>query len=243
MSKYKWKDIAWWDLLLVPIVIVASLLFGILTVIISVTFFNMDHESLLTSSYGLAAQVTASALAYIVVIISFYLLHFRTMGQRFMNGLRGIRQYVFWIVGAYLIAQAVSWIYSYLQQWLPEQFQYDTTQNEIMINQLFSISWFTPINFMMIVILAPVVEEIFFRHILIGELGKKLNFKVMAVVSVLLFAGVHVIQATSPFEIIDYLILAIPLVFLYMKSGRNLGVSIAFHMLNNFISFVVTLMQ
>lgn len=42
---------------------------------------------------------------------------------------------------------------------------------------------------------------------------------------------------------IDYLILAVPLVFLYIKSGRNLGVSIAFHMLNNFISFVVTIIQ
>lgn len=165
------------------------------------------------------------------------------MGQRFMKGLQGIRQYIFWIVGAYLVAQAASTLYGYLQQFLPERFQYDTTQNEMLIDQLFAIPWFTPINFMMIVILAPVVEEIFFRHILIGELGKKLNFKVMAVISALLFAGVHVLQATSPFEMIDYLILAVPLVFLYIKSGRNLGVSIAFHMLNNFISFVVTIIQ
>ncbi|EHD0645388.1 CPBP family intramembrane metalloprotease [Staphylococcus pseudintermedius] len=243
MSKYKWKDIAWRDLLLVPIVLVATFVFGILAAIISFVFFNVSEAALLSDSNALVAQVIATVVAYLIVILSFYLLHYKTMGQRFMKGLQGIRQYIFWIVGAYLVAQAASTFYGYLQQFLPERFQYDTTQNEMLIDQLFAIPWFTPINFMMIVILAPVVEEIFFRHILIGELGKKLNFKVMAVISALLFAGVHVLQATSPFEMIDYLILAVPLVFLYIKSGRNLGVSIAFHMLNNFISFVVTIIQ
>lgn len=99
MSKYKWKDIAWRDLLLVPIVIVATFVFGILAAIISFVFFNVSEAALLSDSNALVAQVIATVVAYLIVILSFYLLHYKTMGQRFMKGLQGIRQYIFWIVG------------------------------------------------------------------------------------------------------------------------------------------------
>lgn len=87
MSKYKWKDIAWRDLLLVPIVIVATFVFGILAAIISFVFFNVSEAALLSDSNALVAQVIATVVAYLIVILSFYLLHYKTMGQRFMKGL------------------------------------------------------------------------------------------------------------------------------------------------------------
>ena len=39
--------------------------------------------------------------------------------------------------------------------------------------------------FVLIVIVGPIVEELVFRHLLIGELGKKFNFIVMGVISAL----------------------------------------------------------
>ena len=38
---------------------------------------------------------------------------------------------------------------------------------------------FIPFAFVLIVIVGPIVEELVFRHLLIGELGKKFNFIVM----------------------------------------------------------------
>lgn len=64
MSKYKWKDIAWRDLLLVPIVIVATFVFGILAAIISFVFFNVSEAALLSDSNALVAQVIATVVAY-----------------------------------------------------------------------------------------------------------------------------------------------------------------------------------
>ncbi len=92
-------------------------------------------------------------------------------------------------------------------------------------------------------IVGPIVEEIVFRHILIGELGKKFNFIAMSIVSVFLFAFIHVTDAKSPFEFGPYLILSIILVFTYLKSGRNLGSTIALHIANNFVSFVISVIS
>ena len=92
----------------------------------------------------------------------------------------------------------------------------------------------------MIVIAGPVVEELVFRHIIIGELGKKFNFIVMGIVSAITFTLIHVTDAKSPFEFGAYFILALSLVFVYLISGRNLAASIGLHMLNNLVSFIYT---
>ncbi len=66
----------------------------------------------------------------------------------------------------------------------------------------------------------------------------------MSIVSVFLFAFIHVTDAKSPFEFGPYLILSIILVFTYLKSGRNLEAStIALHIANNFVSFVISVIS
>ena len=90
-------------------------------------------------------------------------------------------------------------------------------------------------------IVGPIVEELVFRHILIGELGKKFNFIVMGIISAVLFTYIHVTDAKSPFEFGAYFILAIALVSVYLISKRNLAASISLHMLNNLVSFIYTL--
>ena len=75
--------------------------------------------------------------------------------------------------------------------------------------------------FLDIVIVTPIVEELLFRHLIIHELGKKLTYGAMYVVSVLIFAGLHVLSASSPFEVGPYLIMAIGFVVAYHYSGRN----------------------
>ena len=126
---------------------------------------------------------------------------------------------------------------------LPEHWQFHDTQNEQEIRKLFSNIKVWPLLFLNIVIITPIVEELLFRHLLIHELGKKLSYPVMSIISILLFAGIHVTDATSPFEIGPYLIMATSFVVAYNMSGRNLAVTIALHSFNNLLSFILTLLQ
>ncbi|MGV3244649.1 CPBP family intramembrane glutamic endopeptidase [Staphylococcus sp. 11261D007BR] len=243
MTAYRWRDIAWRDLWLIPIVLVSQfvLAFIFFSISIGTTLINGGEITETSLTYGIVLTMVVSVISYLLVILSFWLLHLKTMKTRFLAGIEGIKTYWKWIVGVYIITYAVSVLYNVLKPWLPEPFQYAESENEMIINEMINNTALLPLSFAFIVILGPIVEEIFFRHILIGELGKKFNFKVMAVISVVGFAALHILGAQSPFEIIDYLILAVPIVWLYLKSGRNLGVTIAFHVLNNFISFLLTL--
>src|SRR5699024_9794032 len=93
--------------------------------------------------------------------------------------------------------------------------------------------------FVDIVVLTRIIEEYLFRHLIIYELGKKITYGVASVLSVILFAGIHVLGATSPFEIGSYIFIALGLVFVYLKSGKNLAVSISLYAFNNLIFFIV----
>ncbi|MCS4486048.1 CPBP family intramembrane glutamic endopeptidase [Staphylococcus americanisciuri] len=242
MSKYRWGDIAWRDFWTIPLYMFGPLLIGYIMVILifGMFFMNLNPPEWLTDvDFYDAIGVLSEVASNILIIICFWLMHYRTMPERFQLGLQGIRSNWLWIIIGYIAMTVLSELNVYLIQFLPEVYQYDTPQNEMAIEESLDWNVLLPFNFLLIAILAPIVEEILFRHLLIGELGKKFNFYVMAVISTLAFAGVHVIFATSPFEIIDYLILAVPLVWVYMKSGRNLGVSIALHILNNTVAMVI----
>ena len=60
-------------------------------------------------------------------------------------------------------------------QFLPKHLQYSDTQNEMALDQLFETHAFIPFAFNDCY-RRSVVEELVFRHIIIGELGKKFNF-------------------------------------------------------------------
>lgn len=242
MSKYKWSDIAWRDFWTIPMYIIGPvisiyimLFLGILLLFGNVNLptwmFDVDVDEILI--------VLSEVASDIALILFFWFMHSRTMPERFRLGVQGVGRNWLWILLGYMFMTVSSEVYGYLMQFLPEKYQYELPQNEMAIEDSLGLNVLLPFNFILIAVLAPIVEEILFRHLLIGELGKKFNFYVMSAVSVFAFAGIHVTFAESPFEIIDYLLLAIPLVWVYMKSGRNLGVSIALHILNNTIAMII----
>ena len=241
MKGYRWRDIRWRNLWLLPILIVSFIVFMIIVMINAAIFEEIllkPHTSLINyEAIGLLTQL----LAYVAVIFAFFLINLDLFKSWMKQWWQGIKRMWLWIIAVYLVTVGVMYLFSMVKEYFPTIFTSDTTQNEQIIEQLLSIPQLLPFNFLLIVIAGPIVEEIFFRHILIGELGKKLNFVVMSVISVLLFSAIHLVDFTNWTEIFDYLIIAIPLVFLYMKSGRNLGVAIAFHMLNNFVSFCISM--
>ena len=78
----------------------------------------------------------------------------------------------------------------------------------------------------------PVIEEIFFRHILIGKLSAYAPTWLVASISAALFAYMHSHQWQDFFS---YLPLSIILTLVYVKSGKNVAYSWLFHALNNSI--------
>lgn len=178
-------------------------------------------------------------MAYVVVIFVFYFYIYILLVKDLRRDHISKKRW-FIIIIVFLIALGLSNLYDYLMQFLPKHLQYSDTQNEMALDQLFETHAFIPFAFLMIVIAGPVVEELVFRHIIIGELGKKFNFIVMGIVSAITFTLIHVTDAKSPFEFGAYFILALSLVFVYLISGRNLAASIGLHMLNNLVSFIYT---
>ena len=78
----------------------------------------------------------------------------------------------------------------------------------------------------------PMVEEIFYRHILIGKLSAYAPTWLVASISAALFAYMHSHQWQDFFT---YLPISIVLTLVYVKSGKNVAYSWLFHALNNSI--------
>ena len=78
----------------------------------------------------------------------------------------------------------------------------------------------------------PLVEEMFYRHILIGKLSAYAPTWLVASISATLFAYMHSHQWQDFFS---YLPLSIVLTLIYVKSGKNVAYSWLFHALNNSI--------
>ncbi|HDC8887518.1 TPA: CPBP family intramembrane metalloprotease SdpB [Staphylococcus aureus] len=237
-KKYTFKDIAWRDLLIIPII---GVIFYALTIAAYIGPILFGYYKI-DSNLIFVATIT-QALAYTIGIGAFYLFHLKVMPSRLRAGFAYIKKYWLRLSITYIIALILIYTYEYMTQFLPKHLQYSETANELGLNKMFEVPAFLPVAFLLIVIVGPIVEEIVFRHILIGELGKKFNFIAMSIVSVFLFAFIHVTDAKSPFEFGPYLILSIILVFTYIKSGRNLGSTIALHIANNFVSFVISVIS
>ena len=82
----------------------------------------------------------------------------------------------------------------------------------------------------------PLVEEMFYRHILIGKLSAYAPTWLVASISAALFAYMHSHQWQDFFS---YLPLSIVLTLIYVKSGKNVAYSWLFHALNNTIMVIL----
>lgn len=226
---------AWRDLWLVPIVFVGIIVFTILQMLICANMGVKLNENTMTPMSALGQMN-----AYIVVLLVYYYFHYAHMPYKLKAGYDYVKKHWLFLFIMLLLAMGLESLYNQLMAMLPQGIGFEETQNEQELNGLFTNLSFLPFSFLFVVVLAPVVEELFFRRILIGELGKKFNFKVMGVLSAIGFAGMHVMGASSPLEFGSYFIIAIVLVYVYFKSGKNTAATIAIHMSNNLVSYIIT---
>ena len=82
----------------------------------------------------------------------------------------------------------------------------------------------------------PLVEEIFYRHILIGKLSAYAPTWLLGSISTFLFAYMHCHEWQ---DMTMYLPIGIILALVYVKSGKNIAYSWMYHALNNSIMVAV----
>lgn len=113
-------------------------------------------------------------------------------------------------------------------------------QNEVSIQEAVAT---TPLlwSILIIGILGPMVEEIVFRHILIGQLSKSLSTILTVILSIICFMGIHIIGRDQFIisEAITYLPLALITTFVYLKSNKNILYPMAIHMCSNTIIHIL----
>lgn len=90
-------------------------------------------------------------------------------------------------------------------------------------------------EFIRAIILAPILEELFFRKILFNGLLKKYSFVISIIVSSLLFAFIHI---PNWLNLIPTFIFGIICCLIYIKT-KNILYPILFHFIGNLISFLV----
>ena len=99
-----------------------------------------------------------------------------------------------------------------------------------------------PVMFVTTVLFGPFVEEYLFRHLLIGKLSRKLNIWVCALISTVIFAGIHFANAggiSSVVEVLPYLMLGVMMSLAYILSGKSLAYAYMMHVVNNAIALLV----
>ncbi|MFE7378190.1 CPBP family intramembrane glutamic endopeptidase [Bacillus cereus] len=84
-------------------------------------------------------------------------------------------------------------------------------------------------------ILAPLLEEIVFRHILLNRLSNYIGTAIASIISILIFTFLHTNQLS---DYALYLPGAVILTAAYLISNRSLAYVMAIHMLNNSITFI-----
>ena len=102
--------------------------------------------------------------------------------------------------------------------------------------------------FVLVCVVAPILEELVFREAIIGSFKKSLNVHVLTFISAFLFVLLHALSNDAA-GLIDwtaalmYVPLTIPIVGMYRYYNDNVFASISMHFLNNFIAFLFLLNQ
>ncbi|MCW4465443.1 CPBP family intramembrane metalloprotease [Glutamicibacter sp. MNS18] len=99
-----------------------------------------------------------------------------------------------------------------------------------------------PVMFVITALFGPFVEEYLFRHLLIGKLSRKMNIWVCALISTVLFTGIHFANAggiSSVAEFLPYVMLGVLMSVAYILSGKSLAYAYMLHVVNNGIALLV----
>ena len=119
-----------------------------------------------------------------------------------------------------------------------------TSDNQEQIEQMMSAND-AVVMFVLLCVVAPILEELVFREAIIGSFKKSLNIHVLTFISAFLFILLHSLSKDAGgidwMASLMYVPLTIPIVGMYSYYNNNVFASISIHFINNFIAFIVLL--
>lgn len=213
------------------------LLFGaaILLQLVLVLYYGATNREVPMIKYeefgGIAQDVSSIGLLFI-----FYLMHRRYLIPIAKERIKTAIKQWYLIIGGGIVVFTLNIGIGYFMEHV---LHIDNTQNQAMIEAMFEHQWLWPFLFISIVIIAPIVEELLYRHVIIHELGKKISNIPATLLSIILFAGIHIMYATSIYEALPYVMMGTVFSVVYLMSRKNLAVAILLHTFNNAIGFIL----
>lgn len=144
--------------------------------------------------------------------------------------------YTFYIFGGFILLFALQ----YGIMWLYDLLKIEGTPSNQAIIETALASSMRPFMFLVVVIGAPILEEMIFRKFLFGYLMEKAHLSkwVTFVIATFAFAAIHIISNPGDYIFIfPYLALSAVITLSYILSDFNIYVPIGLHFLNNLVSF------
>lgn len=214
------------------------MILGPTIVLIPVSIFMYQGINLedLTDSNTISAVMVSQAISNVIpIVISVVLLRRLLLSELidFKNNLkRSITIVLLGISGIYFANIILSIIYSLINIT-------GDSENQQIIETALS-SPVRPVVIIMILVLAPILEELIFRKFLIGYFkSKQLNPWIPYIISIVVFAAIHMNFTIEDLIFFPaYLVLSAVITLAYKYSGNNIYVSILVHFLNNLISLI-----
>ncbi len=207
------------------------------------------------------------ATFYYIVLAIIYIIFYGTMfltyyfdglKKQFKKFIQHFDRALIYILFFYIVIIFFATFFNILSTFIPVT---EEVANQSLINDLFEIPGVKSILFIIIVLIGPIYEEIFFRYILIEKFilkfkifninynisGYKEKFKqiakilLIAIIPAFLFASVHAIAADSYMayfrDLIVYFGFSYGISISYIYT-RNVYITISLHMLNNYLAIL-----
>lgn len=232
---------SWWDLAAVLVYLIGFSL-GIIPLIVMFTPLGTMAESADAGEQAVAGFLI-NGVSYVIVGTVVVLACWRPL-------LRSVRAFaplwwakllivpVIWLVGIICSALTVAVLSVFGLEPEVSQNQQDI---EIMLQEVPFLA-----AAVLMVVLAPLVEEYLFRHLLIGRLSRFINRWLLGAVSVVLFALMHVtvelIDPEATFSlaaVVPYIMMGVVFVLVYILSGRSLLYAWLVHAFFNFMALAM----
>lgn len=184
---------------------------------------------------NLIAGITSIALLTIILIAGVILIN-KTLVNDFKN-LKNFKNNLSHTICIYISAL----LFSSILQHIVNRYVIVTNANEAAVNVLENNMGFW-LSFILIVILAPLVEEFIYRVAIFGLFDEKKQ-KQAIIASAFIFGIIHVSQGMvenflNIFNIIPYITIGFALGYIYYKT-KNIYYPIIVHVLNNLIGIIL----
>lgn len=181
---------------------------------------------------GTESEILGTAIAYAMTIGFFLVVLFSWKAGRdkqFDNRRMATGKTVLWSIIGIFLAFAGQAAASIVQS---EFFGIEpgSENTDVIVNMATAV----PFMIFVVAVLVPITEELVFRKVIFGSIYKKAGFWIAAIISGLIFAGLH-----WDFEnLLVYLAMGVVFSFLYVKTGRIIVPIVAHVGINSFVMLI-----